>query len=444
MAPRSGLRLVSSPSSRTECGPLIAADPPTAGVTLGALLHDSGRLVQNGAELLGTTRLPSRSAAFAAVLALSDTLRACHELLEVLSCNRLRPELEQVGTNTEVGANTDLLRWGNRFESLLAPYGRRPVAVAVGPARDSRSALESTWCSAAVSVRSASDMLRTHRDTDGSWRSPESAALDETGEVLSAIGAVACQVRMLASCCRELARQARVFGIGATMVGRQLGDPGELIEVAQRCGEVMPPLRGQIAGLGLARPSVRLDLSTSQVAGRLARLRRTAWVLSRRTHVPAGTLADYATLAITLQESGPDAGSRANPGSVHHAWQVIAHILRDVRTASRALAGVRGDVALVQWMLGRCDTQAACADAVRAARETLPELARWNAQSLARAATAHELYLRAAALDGHEVSDCPELVAAKLADRIVPVPHDRLVRLAAAYATAAGASSEIP
>jgi hypothetical protein len=289
-----------------------------------------------------------------------------------------------------------------------------------------------------VSVRSAADLLRTHREADGSWRSPESAALDETAEVLSAIGAVAYQVRLLASCCRELARQARGLGIGATILGRQLGDPAELIEAAERCCQVMPPLRGKIAALGLARPSVRPDLSTSQVADRLARLRRTAWVLSRQPHVPAGTLAEYATLAITLLECGPDAASRANPGATHHAWQVIADELREVRTASPSLAGVRGDVALVQWMVGRSDTRAACADAVRAARATLPELARWNAQSLARSASGHELYLRAAALGGHEVSDCPELAAAKLADRIVPVPYDRLVRIAAAYATAAG------
>ncbi len=426
--PRTGLSLVRSPGG----SPVIAMDPPTTGVTLGGLLHDSERLVQSGSELLGTTRLSSRPAAFAVVLALSDALRSCHELVEVLSCTRLRPEVEQVG------ANADLLRWGQRFESRLAPYGRRSVAIAVGPARDSRSALESTWCGVAVSVRSAADMLRTHREADGSWRSPESAALDETAEVLSAIGAVAYQVRMLACCCRELARQARALGIGSTVVGRQLGDPAELIEAAERCSQVMPPLRGRIAALGLARPSVRADLSTSQVVGRLARLRRTAWVLSRQAHVPVGTLADYATLAITLLECGPDPRSHANPDAAHHAWQVIADGLREVRTASPALAGVRGDVALVQWMLGRGDTRAACADAVRLARVTLPELARWNAQSLARAATGHELYLRAAALSGHEVSDCPELAAAKLANRIVPVPYDRLVRIAAAYATAAG------
>lgn len=395
-------------------------------------MHDAGSLVQSASELLGTTRLPSRSVAFAAVLALTEALRACGELLDVVWHNRLQPG------EWQVGANADLLHLGQRLQSLLMPYGRRPV-VAVSADRAPASALETSWRAGALAARSAADLLRTHREADGSWRSPESAALDDTREVLSAVGAVAHQVRMLAGCAGELARQTLALGVGNAMVSRHLGDPEELREVAARCSQVMPPLDGPVARLGLARPSVRADRSVGQVAGRLARLRRAAWSLSRQAHVPAGTLADFAELALALQEWSVASGSASTPA--FRAWQVLGRDLRDLRTASPALSAIRGDVALVRWVLARPEASASCGSALQEAVRTLPAQARWNAQSLARAATADELYIRAAALPGEEVSDRPELVRAKLADRIVPVPYYRLVEIAATYARAASAGS---
>lgn len=404
---------------------------PASGATLGGLLHDSRCLVQDAAQRLATTRLPSRPAAFAAVMALSDALRSCTELLDAVWGTRSQHD------DVQVGANAQLVRSARQLQGLLAPYGRRPAAL-VGPDHDPTSALELLWRSTSRTVRCAADLVRTHREADGSWRCPESAALQDTGEILGLVGVVAHLVRLLAGCCTELTRQTRAFGVGPAMLRRHLGEPGELMRVAGLCTQVLPPLGRALARLGLARPSVRADLSPGQVAGRLARLRRTAWVLSRQAYVPAGTLADYADLAVALQDWDVIAGSRVGPGAAYRAWHDLQRDLTALRTASPALGGIRGDVALVRQALARPMAGAAVVAAVRGSVRALPELARWNAQSLARAASADQMYIRAAALSGEEVSDRPELVCAKLADRIVPVPYDRLVQIGAAYARAAG------
>lgn len=404
-----------------------------ADATVGALLSEAIANARDAAVLLGTTRCRHRATAFGAGLELADALRSCYELMHTLWGSRFPADAEPVGPTVEA------FRCSHRLESLLAEYPQRRVVAAVEPVPRAGSDLQRAWRAAAVAARSAADLLRTHREADGSWRAPESAALDRVSDVLPVVGALARLTRLLAGCSGELQAQCRYLGVGVVALSRHLPPAGELVGVAQRCVDLVEssagPLAGPVAELGVARPSLRGGAGTAQLPVRLTRLRRAAWALSHRHLTPAGTLVDFAALAVTLSQTG--AGHRDQAP----AWRALAAQIGQLRTASPALAGVRGDVAVVCQAVraGRLEPDAHAA--VHRAVSHLPELARWNARSLARAAAAGQLYLRAGSLAGDEVSDHPELVVAKLADRVVPVPHARLVAIGAGYSALAGGSA---
>lgn len=387
--------------------------------TWGVLIAAGGEDLLAATELLAHTRLANRTAVVAALNAYSDLLNAIAVAWRGLWAGRL------------IDTAPDPVRGlGHR---LAARAQRGSEGSGEDPAT---SAVTSLLRSAAVSVRSTSDLLATHRDPGGAWRCPESGVLGDRAAVLGAAGELARLVVAQADALMHLKRQVQRAGMGAAQVTRRLGGLGALAADARQVRRVVPPPDPRLSGLGVARPALRPGSPVAALIDRLARVRRIAWELTVARRVPVTTLADIAASALDLQRYAQACGW---PGCDRGPWERIRRGLGDLRTVTAPYAALRADVMVVRWLLATALRPEQARPVVQAALGRLPELAGWGAIAFGRAAD--DLYLTGSALRGHEVSDYPELAMAKLSGRIVLVPCDRVFAIRAAYADAGADSS---
>lgn len=420
-------------------------------VQYGQLLRDAGRHILEAAVQLEAQQFTNRAAAGRAVTAYLDLLHALG-----------RHGQQLVGPDVHLhraDATDPRDAMGARLIDHLAHAGMRYL----GPARR-QTGVAGSWSAASTSLRAATDLLATHRDGRGGWRSPESSALDDPSVRGAGFGELAALAIPVATAGEALHMRVGQAGYDWSAVETLAPNVGPLLEVALEARS-LNGLAGfaPLAAMGVARPPVRTGVPAVELGDRLSRLHRFAWQLTREDRVGMCTLADISVAGVLVHEHagrllrsesripGPvDLGERRRAvprfGEGAAAWRLVHLHLRELRTVSPAEPGVRADVVAVRQLLERNpelqssrEGRAALLGGVRA----FADIADWNLQTLDRLGRSGQLLVPGRFLTGDELSDHPELVEAKLKGRLVSASDDRLAPLRTAYGTAASISGGI-
>jgi hypothetical protein len=390
-------------------GPLPEA---SSGGTWGGLLDAAATDVRLAVAVLDNGWLVSRPALVDAMCAVAELLPATSAAWQAL----------WRGTDGATGPAAAL---GRRLSSMPDRGSARS---------ESRSAAATLLRTAARSVRSTDDLVATHRQADGSARSPEAALLEDESVLLGGSGVLAGLLSAAAEAGAVVSRQAAAAGVGGAQRRRLLGGLLATRVDAAACRAGVPPLADALARLGVARPAVRGELSADQLADRLRRLRTAAWRLAAGSDVAVGTLADLAACAVELNRSAATYGMRTSQDRV---WRELSARLAELRSVQLPSAAVRHDVRAVRWLLRSALPPEKAAPVVASAVGWLPQLAGWSAAAFALLAATDRLYVCGSALRGDEVTDHPDLVAVKLSGRAVLAPYDRVWTITEAYQQAA-------
>ena len=115
-----------------------------------------------------------------------------------------------------------------RLVDELAAVGRR----AFSDGRQPASAAAAGWMAAAESVRIASDLLATHREADGAWRSPHAPILDDPAVRAVGFSELAALVVPTAEAGNQLGLRAGQVGMGWRNVERLVPRTRALLDVA--------------------------------------------------------------------------------------------------------------------------------------------------------------------------------------------------------------------
>lgn len=417
----------------------------------GDMLYDASRHVLAAGVALERERFADALAAKQAVTAWRDLRRALHHHGEQL----FGSDVKITGVRASRCADPRDAA-AVRLIDELAIAGRRSgldVLPSASPAAEA-------WTAAAGSVRAASDLLATHREMDGAWRSPYAQVLDDPAARLTGFGDLAALVVPVAVAADQLGLRAGQAGMWWRDVERLVPQTRTLLDVALEVRAVAGTPGGDspLRSMEVARPAVRTDDPVIELGDRLARLHRMAWRLTREERVGVGTLADFAAVGVFVHEyanrllrhsARSEAESEGPPmllRQVGAAWRVAHMHCRQLRTATPPLRGVRGDAFAVRALLQRVSTRAAeeqphsCArryqSVILGGVRAFSDVARWNSAVLEQLDSTGQLYLPGRLLSGDEVSDHPALVEAKLADRVTVAPRERIEALRTAYESA--------
>jgi hypothetical protein len=422
------------------------------------LMGDAAHHVAVGATALSRERLPDAATARAAVESYWQLLRALHQHAWQLAGGSRRLDGVTASARPEPPDAAVV-----RFIDSLAATMRHPPSWEATP----DGPVVRAWASAASSVRTASDLLSTHRDLRGAWLTPEAMLLDDPrvrADGLAGLGDLALTVL---SAERDLGLRCGQASVPWREVGRRLPDlePARLAaeDLARdaRSGAVG---RSALVELEVARPGIRTDDPFVELGDRIQRLRQTAWQLTHEPHVGMQCLTDYAAAAVILHThvgayltqgvsgdmGGLPAGSmarRAYQGRV--AWSLTHLEARQFRTATPGLAVVRADLLAVRTLCSRLlpvdvaiSGEAATADPrqvramVNGCIQAFTDIAGWNAAVLENLSRTGQLYVSGHWLTGDQVTDDPSLVEAKIHRSFVLAPAQQVQPLAQAYAAA--------
>jgi hypothetical protein len=141
-----------------------------------------------------------------------------------------------------------------RLLDALAPLARRQPAP---PEPSSR--LAAAWVVAASRVRAATDLLATHRDEDGRWRSPEGALLDQS-DVRAAGFAQLAALTTVAAGADNLGLRAVQAGLSLRAVRRLVPDTAAVLPAAADVQQICSAGHKSadvLAAVEVARPAVR-------------------------------------------------------------------------------------------------------------------------------------------------------------------------------------------
>lgn len=413
----------------------------------GQLVHRAGEQILSANVALETAGFDDVAAAKQAVVAYRDLLHALgrHGYQLLGSDERLRGIRASVNADPRDAAAAQLVDY-------LAHVGRREL----GGSR--RRGVAASWRSAAASVRAATDLLATYRDREGGWLTPEAVVLDDAAVRAAGFG--------------ELGSLSLPVATAANSLGRRLGEVGFAVRDVHELVPETGPLRWaasearRLANLGgfgeplsrleVARPSVRSDNPVLELGDRLARLHRVAWQLTRKDWVGACDLADLAIAGIFVNEYAgrmmreiAAAGSASTPDlSVRRAlsrfeqggasWRLVHLHVRQLRTPTPVLPGLRADVVAVRRLLDQfvgddgipsLQVQAAVIGGAR----RFGDVAVWNLEALENQSRRGQLFVPGRFLTGNQVSDDLVLVEAKLKGRLVPALKEHVEPLRAAY-----------
>lgn len=281
----------------------------------------------------------------------------------------------------------------------------------------------------------------------------------------AAFGELAAVTIPVASAATSLGLRAGQAGIDWSEVEELVPATGPLLEVALEARSLggLAGFGAPLAELGVARPAVRSGDPVVELGDRLARLHRMAWQLTREERVGACTLADFAVAGVLvhdyagqlLRDVGASRGSPVDLGARRGlarleaggaAWRLVHLHVRQLRTTTPALMGLRADVVAVRRLLdelaahpGASTSRRLEAVVVGGARG-FGDVARWNLQVVDQLDRRGQLLVPGRFLTGNEVSDHPALVEAKLKGRVGPALKERLDPLRAAYGAASMAA----
>ena len=329
------------------------------------------------------------------------------------------------------------------------------------------------WSDAAAQLRAATDLVATHRDPGGGWRSPQAQHLDDPrvrAEGFAELGALTVPVAAAASMLGGRARQA---GLSWAEVDDLVPDTDRLAEVARRARQ----LGGRLATaspldrLGVANPPVRTGEPLVELGDRLGRLHRLAWHLTRAEQPGILTLADFAVAGVLVHQQAttlwqpptdrlPSAAGEPPAPAVWTpftggaaAWRLVHLQIRQLRTPNPASVKVRAEVVAIRDLLTHVvgearsnphdprsrQLQGVLVGAVRG----FSDIATWNRQVFDDLGRNNQIFIPGRYLSGNEVSNRLDLVEVKLNDTIMAATAQHQYPTAAAYDTALTASQAL-
>jgi hypothetical protein len=422
------------------------------------LMGDAAHQVAVGAASLSRERLSDAATARATVESYWQLLASLHQHAWQLVGGSRRLDGITASARPELPDAAVV-----RFIDSLAVTTRHPPSWEATP----DGPVVRAWASATSSVRTASDLLSTHRGPRGMWVTPEARLLDDPrvrADGLAGLGDLAWTVLTTE---RDLALRCGQASVPWREVGRRLPD----LEPARLAAQDLA--RGARSGAGghsvlveleVARPGIRTGDPFVELGDRVRRLRQTAWQLTHEPHVGMQSLTDYAAAAVIIHTH---VGAYLTQGRLDHvtdlpvlsmarrayqgrsAWSVAHLEGRQLRTATPGLAVVRKDLLSVRDLCQRLlpldmttPAQVAPGDRrqVRALANgcirAFSDIAGWNAAVLENLSRTGQLYVAGHRLTGDQVTDDPPLVEAKIRGSLVPAPVQQVQPLAQAYAAA--------
>ena len=419
------------------------------GVQYGELVHDAARHILTASLELESTAFVDAAAGNEAVLAYRDLLHALGRHGQQLfgtdaPVRRIRATVNP--DPCEIAA-------ASLVEHLVEAGKRDASDPAVG------------WRAAAGAVRTASDLLATHRDREGSLRSPQGAVLDDLAVKVAGFGELASLTLPVAAAANSLGRRLVEVGVDAAEVDEFVPEVQPIQDAARDTRRLANRvgLAAPLSSLEVARPRVRTGEPVVELGDRLARLHLAAWQLTRENWVGAMTLADFAAAGVMVSEYAtrvlrrvasigpadtPDLSVRRALTRFEGAgasWRLVHLNVRKLRTTTPASPAVREDVVAVRRLLeevvasevpGR-DVQAVVLGGARA----FGDVAGWNREALQRQWELGRLLVPGRFLTGNQVSDDPAMVTLKLKGRMAPALTDHVDPLRTAYEAARGAAS---
>lgn len=412
----------------------------------GDLLRDAGRHILVASVELANEQFADKDTAERAAIVYLDLLHALHRHGRQLMGSELR--LRGFGATRDADPRDAAAA---RLVDHLAHVGRRHFGAEGCDAQVSRS-----WAAAASSVRAATDLLATHRDSHGGLRSPEAELLEAPEVRAAGFGELAAITFPVAGAGTTLGM--RIREAGCTEVQRLVPEMAPLLEVAaetRRLGD-LGGFSAPLAAMGVAKPNVRSGDPVVELGDRLARLHRVAWRLTREPRVGAGTLGELAAAGmfvnsyasrllrhVPVSGAGTPVDLSARRAIAHldagaAAWRQVHLHVRQLRTTTPPITGLRADIVAVRNLLEELVVTPAAASrelqaVVVGGARSFGDVARWNVQVLDEMARRGQVLLPGRHLTGDEVSNHPALVEVKLNGGIVPAPKQHLEPLRAAY-----------
>lgn len=441
-------RCVASTAHPLPGNPSAVPEPAEGLATYGDLLTIASAHLAAAGQVLLTSPPPDRDTAHTELLATRTVLYAlrAHSRL-LVDGHRIDTVRQLLAPEPDDAAAVHLI------DTLTAALRRRPDMF--GKAPDRPGGVSAELLEAARSVRTAGDLVATHRDpTTGMWRGPDSPQLDDRRVRAVGIHRVAGLAAATVDNEALLRTRARRAGMTWRGVNRSLTD---LAAVRATAADVLILPIDQSAAAFLdnvtvARPNVRTGHVTHELQDRLLRLRLQAWDLRQHPdHAPVDALTCIAAAAIawhraaeTLRPESPR--TLARPLT---AWRTIHARLRRLATPAPTDQELSCNARAVIALLNGLGSSGGVSDPVLTVLDlgvaVFAEIATYNHDTLRRMSADGRLWMPARLLTGDDVSDHPELAAAKLRNHHVRAGPDRIDALLAGYEVAAcGAHPQAP
>ena len=217
------------------------------GTRYGELVRSAGRHILTASVELERRRFADQPAALRAVTCYLDLLHA----LNRHGVQLIGSEMRLLGIRRADDADPREAA-AARLTDHLAYLGQRDL----GSVRDGGE-VSASWAAAASSIRAATDLLATHRDRDGGWRSPEAEQLEAADVQAAGFGELAAISIPVAAAATTLGLRVGQSGVDWGVVHGLVPETGALLEVAVETRRLGGLFGAPLATLGVARPTVR-------------------------------------------------------------------------------------------------------------------------------------------------------------------------------------------
>ena len=188
---------------------------PTGRTSYADLMGDAAQHVAVGATALSRERLPDAATARAAVESYWQLLASLHQHAWHLVGGTRRLDGVTASARPEPPDAAVV-----RFIDSLAATTRHPPSWET----TADGTVVGAWASAASSVRTASDLLSTHRDPRGAWLTPEAMLLDDPRVRADGLAGLGDLARTVLAAERDLGLRCGQASVPWREVGRRLPD----------------------------------------------------------------------------------------------------------------------------------------------------------------------------------------------------------------------------
>jgi hypothetical protein len=200
------------------------------------------------------------------------------------------------------------LRFAETLEAAIDDRTHNPENVAtLGVAAELKTA--------AVAIGMATDLLATHTDPAGHWRTPESVALADPTARLSALDQIATLAIGLADARPALVERLSDIGVSHSWSrAHPVPDLAPVRESSRHLRAVAATQNDSTAIMHttVANPGIRIDEPLNELTDRLTRIRVRAWqaTVSQSAHTGILSLIDFADAAVILHVHAGELAAR--------------------------------------------------------------------------------------------------------------------------------------